>query len=683
MTILISKIEALFLEGSLEAICFATIIYLTRKGTTILPLKDIKDFAERAVNSSLDKITDFERRMKVLEVLTQTDIIYKNIVGLNAVKGLNSEPNIVLDHSREEIDRNLRTLKMKLGAPLADNDTSLYDGLKINLNSIDPSELTWRDPEANMIIADDSVLVKNLGPRQKQFFLKPRENMKCASLSSISSKCNGFINDFNSIGFSDTIRNIVHNKEWKENESKLLECTDRILNIIRGIWNNPAFATSEMRSTQSEGTYVTDIIVPLLRASLEDLPSGAIFLSTAERQSIASKTRRSSSSNEERPIQKNLIGKKPDVMVMTKYREWKENESKLLECTDRILNIIRGIWNNPAFATSEMRSTQSEGTYVTDIIVPLLRASLEDLPSGAIFLSTAERQSIASKTRRSSSSNEERPIQKNLIGKKPDVMVMTKYRGKVFELTYVESSRVICTKSKKDDDSVKLWRETLDGISFVGNACRPASNQFGIVGIQVAGEELFLNVLIKDASGIPRYFHLDQAEMPFAKNTPWRVEPLVHLLLIFRNTMIVNQNLLMQALEQADARPPRNAQQNDDSVKLWRETLDGISFVGNACRPASNQFGIVGIQVAGEELFLNVLIKDASGIPRYFHLDQAEMPFAKNTPWRVEPLVHLLLIFRNTMIVNQNLLMQALEQADARPPRNAQQSPTVTSPLLT
>ena len=71
MTILISKIETLFLEGSLEAICFATIIYLTRKGTTILPLKDIKDFAERAVNSSLDKITDFERRMKVLEVLTQ------------------------------------------------------------------------------------------------------------------------------------------------------------------------------------------------------------------------------------------------------------------------------------------------------------------------------------------------------------------------------------------------------------------------------------------------------------------------------------------------------------------------------------------------------------------------------------------------------------------------------------
>ncbi|RHZ89152.1 hypothetical protein Glove_18g138 [Diversispora epigaea] len=142
MTILISKIETFFLEGSLKAICFATIIYLTRKGKTILPLKDIKDFAKRAVNSSLDKITDFERRMKVLEVLTQTEIIYKNIVGLDAVKGLSAEQEGTSDHSRKEIDRNLRALQSKLGVPIADTDISLYNALKTNLNFIDRSELT-------------------------------------------------------------------------------------------------------------------------------------------------------------------------------------------------------------------------------------------------------------------------------------------------------------------------------------------------------------------------------------------------------------------------------------------------------------------------------------------------------------------------------------------------------------
>ncbi|RHZ89168.1 hypothetical protein Glove_18g128 [Diversispora epigaea] len=120
-------------------------------------------------------------------------------------------------------------------------------------------------------------------------------------------------------------------------------------------------------------------------------------------------------------------------------------------------------------------------------------------------------------------------------------MVMAKYGGKIFELAYVELSRILCTKSKKEDDSVKLWRETLDSISFVGVACRPTNNQFGIVGIQVAGEYLYLNILVKDASGIPRYFHVDQVEIPFTKNTSC---------------------LLIQALEQANTRPPRNAQQS-------------------------------------------------------------------------------------------------------------------------
>src|SRR3954453_4961002 len=101
------------------------------------------------------------------------------------------------------------------------------------------------------------------------------------------------------------------------------------------------------------------------------------------------------------------------------------------------------------------------------------------------------------------------------MGKKPDIIAMSKCGGKIFEFAYVESSRVICTDTKKTNDSVKLWREILNGVSFISNAYRLTNNQFSIVGIQVAGEDLYLNVLIKDASGIPRYFHLDHAEIPF------------------------------------------------------------------------------------------------------------------------------------------------------------------------
>ena len=75
-----------------------------------------------------------------------------------------------------------------------------------------------------------------------------------------------------------------------------------------------------MHGSQSEGTYITDIIVPLLQASLDDLPNGSICMSTAECQSIASKVRKSLGVNEEKSSHspRVLIGKKPDVMVMEK-----------------------------------------------------------------------------------------------------------------------------------------------------------------------------------------------------------------------------------------------------------------------------------------------------------------------------------------------------------------------------
>ena len=203
--------------------------------------------------------------------------------------------------------------------------------------------------------------------------------------------------------------------------------------------------------------------------------------------------------------------------------------------------------------TSTSRSEQSEGTYVADVIIPLLRASLSGLPNGSICLSTAERQSLASKARRNLGINEER------MGKKPDVMGLLKQDEKIIELMYTESSCIICSKSKKADDDVKLWRETLDGASFVSALCRPAGNQFGVVGIQVAGTTMYVNVLVKDLAGIPRYFHLDHAEIPLSSsNNTSRVKSLIRVLLTLRNIMIVNKSLLMQALEQATSHLPRN-----------------------------------------------------------------------------------------------------------------------------
>ncbi|CAI2194056.1 306_t:CDS:2, partial [Funneliformis geosporum] len=86
-------------------------------------------------------------------------------------------------------------------------------------------------------------------------------------------------------------------------------------------------------------------------------------------------------------------------------------------------------------------------------------------------------------------------------------------------------------------------------------------------------------------------------------------------------------------------------QKSDDEVKLWRETLDGASYISALCRPVGNQFGVVGIQIA----------------------DHAEIPLSPHQ-LRLKSLIHLLLILRNVIIVNRSLIMQALEQATSHPP---------------
>ncbi|RIA85862.1 hypothetical protein C1645_830139 [Glomus cerebriforme] len=136
--------------------------------------------------------------------------------------------------------------------------------------------------------------------------------------------------------------------------------------------------------------------------------------------------------------------------------------------------------------------------------------------------------------------------------KKPDIMGLLKQNEKIIKLMYTKSLHIVCSNSKKSDDDIKLWRKTLDGASYISALCRQVENQFGIVGIQVAGTTMYLNVLMKDLTGIPQYFHLNHAEISLSSsNNISRVKSFIHVLLTLRNIIIVNKSLLMQVLEQA------------------------------------------------------------------------------------------------------------------------------------
>ncbi|GET03516.1 hypothetical protein GLOIN_2v1779907 [Rhizophagus clarus] len=90
-----------------------------------------------------------------------------------------------------------------------------------------------------------------------------------------------------------------------------------------------------------------------------------------------------------------------------------ENE-ELADVTSRILGSLNNSWNNPAFS-SEFAKSQNKGTYVTNVIVPAIQATLKGL-----------------------------------------VVLCQQHNGKKYELIYVESSHLSCTPQKEKDDEIKL-----------------------------------------------------------------------------------------------------------------------------------------------------------------------------------------------------------------------------------
>ncbi|CAB5373346.1 unnamed protein product [Rhizophagus irregularis] len=214
---------------------------------------------------------------------------------------------------------------------------------------------------------------------------------------------------------------------------------------------------------------------------------------------------------------------------------WKERKEDLLQVTEEILDTLSNIWKNPAFEPQNAKS-QSEGTYITDVIVPVIRSALKKLPIGkSAFISTAERQSIASADRRGKQ------------GKQPDVMYIIERKEKLYELIFTESSRLICIDSKEENDKIKLWRKMNDGMAYVHKGCRPDKDEFGILGIQVAGEMMHLSVLIKDIDDVQHLYHLQSIIIPVQPTDAEILTHFVEALLVLRNVTIVNNSLLFHA----------------------------------------------------------------------------------------------------------------------------------------
>ena len=62
--------------------------------------------------------------------------------------------------------------------------------------------------------------------------MEPREKMKCALPDSVVAKCINFVEIFNNTKNAGFMKNILHNKKWKESETDLVKIMEHILDII-------------------------------------------------------------------------------------------------------------------------------------------------------------------------------------------------------------------------------------------------------------------------------------------------------------------------------------------------------------------------------------------------------------------------------------------------------------------
>lgn len=163
MSNLKARVKKLFLTGDLDAICGASIVYLAMGSNNMRSYEDVKNLAEQVKNSVWATLDNNDRKMKVSEALEEMEVGYKSVVGLNTMKALKMDTKICQDDSRDEIEENFEVLMSKLNNPARVEDVSLYGSLRTTLNNIDTSEYTWRDPEASMVLTDESKIVQELG----------------------------------------------------------------------------------------------------------------------------------------------------------------------------------------------------------------------------------------------------------------------------------------------------------------------------------------------------------------------------------------------------------------------------------------------------------------------------------------------------------------------------------------
>ncbi|CAG8631527.1 7966_t:CDS:2 [Diversispora eburnea] len=243
-----------------------------------------------------------------------------------------------------------------------------------------------------------------------------------------------------------------------------------------------------------------------------------------------------------------------DIVRNVEFGKWVDQPEKLEQMTREILEAMGRIWRSPKYKsfTKNKKPQVNEGSYVCEVIAPLINIVMNDLPGDPSARGIwGEQGSLASATRKGS----------RKIARRPDYMLLTHLGKKAeLEIFYLETGRPDSTLIKRAQDHKKLARFSKDSVDTTRNVSTLqrifnksiTRQQLAIFTVNVAGDVLEIYAMRKE-TGIFKYCILDQAPIPLHIATPNDVYRLIHTLLTLRTAVACTLYKILHKSEEGDS----------------------------------------------------------------------------------------------------------------------------------
>jgi len=219
----------------------------------------------------------------------------------------------------------------------------------------------------------------------------------------------------------------------------------------------------------------------------------------------------------------------------------------------QILEALLKVWRSPKYeAYSKKGKSVNEGSYVCEVLAPLINIVMSDLPGNPVVWDIwGERGSSASAVRKGS----------RKFARKPDYMTIVQLGNSIeLEIVYLETGKPNSSQDKRQRDHKKLVRFSKDSIDTTRNVSKlkrifnqsSKRQNLSVFTINIAGDVIELYAMRKE-SGIYKYCLIEEATIPLHMTSPSAVYPLIHALMTLRMAVACTIHKILYSSDSGDS----------------------------------------------------------------------------------------------------------------------------------